>query len=53
MRLRTSIFFAILTLACPAIYAQDESSRSIKGGGITAPGWTGKVDAGEEGRANH
>jgi hypothetical protein len=25
--------------------AQDEASRSIKGGGITAPGWTGKIDA--------
>ncbi len=33
----------------PALYAQaDETSRKIAGGGITAPGWTGKIDAGEE-----
>ena len=30
--------------------AQDagEKSRSIQGGGITVPGWTGKIDANEE-----
>jgi hypothetical protein len=27
--------------------AQDESSRSVAGGGISVPGWTGKVDANE------
>ncbi len=33
----------------PALYAQaDETSRKIAGGGISAPGWTGKIDAGEE-----
>ena len=36
---------ALLLIACPFIYAQDETNRSIKGGGITAPGWTGKIDA--------
>lgn len=28
--------------------AQDEGSRSIAGGGISVPGWTGKIDAGEQ-----
>jgi hypothetical protein len=33
----------------PALYAQaDEISRKIAGGGISAPGWTGKIDASEE-----
>jgi hypothetical protein len=33
----------------PALYAQaDETSRKIAGGGISAPGWTGKIDANEE-----
>jgi hypothetical protein len=36
-------------LLIPAIgNAQSEASRSIAGGGISAPGWTGKIDAGEE-----
>lgn len=26
----------------------DESSRAVAGGGISAPGWTGKIDANEE-----
>jgi hypothetical protein len=28
--------------------AQDESSRKVEGGGISVPGWSGKVDASEE-----
>ena len=28
--------------------AQDESSHKVEGGGISAPGWSGKVDASEE-----
>ncbi|MGA7239116.1 MAG: hypothetical protein WBY44_25775 [Bryobacteraceae bacterium] len=33
----------------PALHAQaDETSRKIAGGGISAPGWTGKIDASEE-----
>jgi hypothetical protein len=40
--------FLVIALLTPAFtQAQDESSRSIAGGGITAPGWTGKVDASE------
>ncbi len=30
------------------LHAQDETSRSVAGGGITVPGWSGKVDASEE-----
>ena len=28
--------------------AQPETARAVAGGGITAPGWTGKIDANEE-----
>jgi hypothetical protein len=31
----------------PVLQAQD-ASRSVQGGGITVPGWTGKIDANEE-----
>src|SRR5437899_1174864 len=27
---------------------QSETSRSVAGGGISVPGWTGKIDANEE-----
>ena len=27
---------------------QDETSRGVAGGGISVPGWTGKIDAKEE-----
>jgi hypothetical protein len=37
--------FSLLALNAPA---QDESSRRIAGGGISAPGWAGKIDANEE-----
>jgi hypothetical protein len=41
---------AIAALLIPAlpVQAQNESSRAVAGGGITVPGWTGKVDASEE-----
>jgi len=49
MRLiHVSLALTLSLLTSPAIFAQDESSRAIKGGGIAAPGWTGKVDANEE-----
>ena len=54
MRLVT-IALAIATLAhaqAPAPAAAGESSRAIAGGGITVPGWTGKVDANEEKAGN-
>src|SRR5882762_2863278 len=38
---------AVVTLIPSAIHAQaaTETSRSIEGGGISVPGWTGKIDA--------
>jgi hypothetical protein len=45
-----TIAVAILMLI-PAIgipQDQSEASRSVAGGGISAPGWTGKIDANEE-----
>lgn len=40
-----------ITMLIPAMgnaQAQSESSRSIEGGGISVPGWTGEVDAREK-----
>jgi hypothetical protein len=42
----TCIAIAALTLI-PA-HAQDETSRAVAGGGVSVPGWTGKIDANEE-----
>lgn len=43
-----SAFAAGLLLLAPfAGYTQDETSRSVSGGGILAPGWKGAVDANE------
>ena len=39
---------ALFVSANLALHAQDESSRAIAGGGISVPGWTGKIDANEE-----
>lgn len=41
---------ALILLIPVALYAQasDETSRSVQGGGITVPGWTGKIDGSEE-----
>src|ERR1700729_3448313 len=45
---RSSVAAAVLFLAPTLIHAQEEgASRSIAGGGISVPGWTGKVDASE------
>jgi hypothetical protein len=40
----TSLVFGFTGLV---LHAQD-ASRSVQGGGISAPGWTGKIDANEE-----
>jgi hypothetical protein len=46
--MRLSSLATALVLLLPALsIAQDESSRSVAGGGISVPGWTGKVDATE------
>lgn len=49
MRLRTlSLTLAVAVSIPSAFYAQDETSRAVAGGGISVPGWTGKVDPNEE-----
>ncbi len=46
----TTLFAATLLLIPALVKAQDqgETSRSIAGGGVSVPGWTGRVDANEE-----
>jgi hypothetical protein len=44
LALAAVIFFAGVNLA----QGQMEASRGVTGGGISAPGWTGKIDAKEE-----
>lgn len=39
---------AILLLIPSLTHAQDESSRSVAGGGISVQGWTGKIDTSEQ-----
>ena len=40
---------AAVALIAPSLAAQDQgASQAVKGGGITAKGWTGKVDASRE-----
>ena len=46
-----SLFATAIVMLLPALanpQAQTEVSRSVQGGGISVPGWTGKIDAGEE-----
>jgi hypothetical protein len=38
---------ALFAIVAPMMHAQD-ASRVVAGGGISAPGWTGKIDANEE-----
>ena len=38
----------ILLIAAVKAQAQTETSRAVEGGGISVPGWTGKIDANEE-----
>lgn len=45
---RSVVATGILFLAPSLTYAQDETSRSVAGGGISVPGWIGKIDAGAE-----
>jgi len=44
----SSIATAILLLTPSLSHAQDETSRSVAGGGISVPGWVGKIDANEQ-----
>lgn len=47
---RYSLAVAIVVFIAPGLHAQNpgEASRTIRGGGISVPGWTGKIDANEE-----
>lgn len=48
MRISCSLLLTPILLLIPALsHAQDETSRSVAGGGISVPGWTGKIDANE------
>jgi hypothetical protein len=40
-----SVFVLASTLLVPALQQTQESDRKVAGGGISAPGWQGKVDA--------
>ena len=46
-RFAVAVSFAILIPGLMYGQAQSETSRSVEGGGISVPGWTGKVDANE------
>ena len=50
LTLSSSTAIAALLLTTASVYAQapTETSRAIEGGGISVPGWTGKVDVSEE-----
>jgi hypothetical protein len=43
-----TIMLVMLTAAVSNAQGQTESSRIVAGGGISIPGWTGKIDANEE-----
>src|SRR5690348_11317172 len=48
---RTHILFIVLVafVFIPTVFSQggQDSSRTVAGGGVTVPGWTGKIDARE------
>src|SRR4051812_44605081 len=49
--MQCSSVFAVLAMLVPALanaQAPGEASRVVQGGGISAPGWTGKIDPNEE-----
>jgi hypothetical protein len=43
-----TLALVIATASITHAQGQTETSRKIEGGGISAPGWTGKIDANEE-----
>jgi hypothetical protein len=45
---RSALAIAIVTSVPTAFSAQGDAARTVAGGGITAPGWTGKIDPNEE-----
>jgi hypothetical protein len=46
---RSALALALAMLIAPVIGAQgQDAARTVSGGGISVPGWTGKIDANEE-----
>lgn len=43
----SAVVIAVAMLA-PAVTGAQETARAVAGGGISVPGWTGKIDASEE-----
>ena len=39
---------SLVMLVSPAIGARQDAARAVAGGGVSVPGWTGKIDANEE-----
>jgi len=48
MRFTLAVTMVMLISAMGKAQAQTETSRSVAGGGISVPGWTGKIDVNEE-----
>lgn len=46
--MRVFCIVAGMIVAAAFVRAQDETSRKVEGGGVSVPGWTGKIDANEE-----
>jgi len=46
--MRAFCIVAGMLVAAGFVQAQDETSRKVEGGGVSVPGWTGKIDANEE-----
>jgi len=47
-QVQLAALFAVFFMFANPSLAQDETSRAVTGGGISAPQWTGKIDANEE-----
>lgn len=43
-----AVVVAMVFAAMANAQAPSETSRAVQGGGISVPGWTGKIDANEE-----
>jgi hypothetical protein len=48
LNMRLVFVLALLALIPTTTLAQTETSRTVAGGGVSVPGWTGKIDAKEE-----
>jgi hypothetical protein len=46
--MRAICISSLLLVATAFAYGQDETSRAVAGGGVSVPGWTGKIDTTEE-----